>query len=90
MPHAPVYPSGPEVSEMAHRAGEVVRLLEELRRMNFGEGVADERAKAMAVDVTATSADGGRPPKRPWEDLGREPEANVRFLLLPAKCVFDF
>ena len=74
MPQAAVHPSAQEVGEMAQRAGEVVRLLEELRRMSLGEGGGvDERGKGgVGVEVSAGSADGGRPPKRPWEDLGRD------------------
>ena len=81
MPQAAVHPSAQEVGEMAQRAGEVVRLLEELRRMSLGG--MEERGKG--VEVSAGSADGGRPPKRPWEDLGRDVD-DVRVFLLFMMC----
>ncbi|KAJ7455312.1 hypothetical protein B0H11DRAFT_1926181 [Mycena galericulata] len=64
---------------MARRANEVVRLLEELRRLNVPEdapllanGRAMESAPASAeMDVDGADQD-ARPPKRPWEDMEGE------------------
>ncbi|KAG6857391.1 hypothetical protein H0H87_004753 [Tephrocybe sp. NHM501043] len=67
-----VCPSPNEVAEMSHRAAEVVRLLEEYRRLNLPES---ERAK---MDVVAmTPPDDHRPPKRPWEDMSQEENSGL-------------
>jgi hypothetical protein len=63
VPHAQPQPA--EFSEMAQRAAQVVRLLEELRRMTHPDA---DRLKMDAL----SAADDHRPPKRPWEDLSQE------------------
>ncbi|RDB26357.1 hypothetical protein Hypma_006747 [Hypsizygus marmoreus] len=63
-----IYPSQEELSEMSHRAGEVVRLLEEYRRLNLPEA---EQLKLNST-VAITPPDDHRPPKRPWEDMAQE------------------
>ncbi|GLB40279.1 putative zinc finger binding to DNA consensus sequence [AT]GATA[AG] [Lyophyllum shimeji] len=62
-----VCPSSQELAEMSHRAVEVVRLLEEYRRLNLPES---ERAKLDSATVI-TPPDDHRPPKRPWEDMAQ-------------------
>ncbi|KAJ7592908.1 hypothetical protein C8J56DRAFT_1002894 [Mycena floridula] len=52
---------------MAQRANQVVRLLEELRRMHLPE---EELVKADSNHVDV--ADDHRPPKRPWEDMSQD------------------
>ncbi|KAF8071798.1 hypothetical protein FPV67DRAFT_1747001 [Lyophyllum atratum] len=58
---------------MSQRAVEVVRLLEEYRRLNLPES---ERVK---MDTTAviTPPDDHRPPKRPWEDMAQDENADA-------------
>ncbi|KAH9945086.1 uncharacterized protein BXZ73DRAFT_38982 [Epithele typhae] len=69
--NSPSYaPPEQEIQDMNHRANEVVRLIEQLRRMDAGEDVA----RRDAYPVAANPADEHRPPKRPWEDMGREGE----------------
>jgi len=64
-----VQPLPAEVTEMTHRAGQVVRLLEELRRMTHPEV---DRLKIDTSVGGLNSAEDHRPPKRPWEDLSRD------------------
>lgn len=66
LPHA--QPSPAELADMSQRAHQVVRLLEEYRRLNLPE---NERAK-MDSTTGATSTDDHRPPKRPWEDMSQD------------------
>ncbi|KAF5372778.1 hypothetical protein D9615_010134 [Tricholomella constricta] len=61
-----VCPSPEELQEMSQRAVEVVRLLEEYRRLNLPES---ERVK---MDTVITPPDDHRPPKRPWEDMSQD------------------
>ena len=58
MPQAAVHPSAQEVGEMAQQAGEVVRLLEEPRRMSLG-GMEERGKGGVGVEASAGSADGG-------------------------------
>ena len=72
MPHT--QPSPQELEEMSQRAQTVVRLLEELQRMNLPEG---EQGRDMNASTTAAvsmqiSPDDPRPPKRPWEDISQD------------------
>ena len=53
---------------MSQHALTVVRLLEELQRLNFSDG---EEARIEA-DPMHQSPDDPRPPKRPWEDISQE------------------
>ncbi|KAG6865786.1 hypothetical protein C0991_011778 [Blastosporella zonata] len=62
-----VCPSPEELAEMSQRATEVVRLLEEYRRLNLPES---ERIKMN--DVAMSPPDDHRPPKRPWEDMSQD------------------
>jgi hypothetical protein len=66
-----IQPSQTELVEMSQRAMQVVRLLEEYRRVNFPEV---ERVK-MDSAVAMTPPDDHRPPKRPWEDLSQDGNA---------------
>lgn len=50
---------------MAYFANQVVRLLEDLKRVSL----AEERAAREAI---APPAEETRPPKRPWEDMARD------------------
>ncbi|KAG6821325.1 hypothetical protein H0H93_000186 [Arthromyces matolae] len=68
-----VCPMPEELQEMSQRAAEVVRLLEEYRRLNLPES---ERVK-LDNAVAMTPPDDHRPPKRPWEDLSQEETSNV-------------
>ncbi|KAG6919160.1 hypothetical protein DXG01_008458 [Tephrocybe rancida] len=63
-----VCPPPEELSEMSQRAAEVVRLLDEYRRLNLPES---ERVK-MGDTVAMTPPEDHRPPKRPWEDMSQE------------------
>ncbi|KAF8896119.1 hypothetical protein BD779DRAFT_562732 [Infundibulicybe gibba] len=62
VPHA--RPSPEELADMAQRANQVIRLLEEYRRLNLPE---NERSK-----IDRMASDDHRPPKRPWEDMSQE------------------
>ncbi|KAF5340873.1 hypothetical protein D9758_012151 [Tetrapyrgos nigripes] len=72
-------PSSTEIAEMANKANEVVRLLEELRRMNMPEAERVKQPEVSAVPVAAAttppSPDDHRPPKRPWEDMSQDGQA---------------
>jgi len=63
-----ICPPPDELAEMSRRAAEVVRLLEEYRRLNLPES---ERAR-LGSAAPITPADDHRPPKRPWEELSQE------------------
>ncbi|KAG6900832.1 hypothetical protein C0993_000151 [Termitomyces sp. T159_Od127] len=65
-----VSPPPEEIQEMSHLAVEVVRLLEEYRRLNLPES---ERVK-MDNTMAMTPPDDHRPPKRPWEDMSQQDE----------------
>lgn len=67
-----VQPSASELAEMSQRAIQVVRLLEEYRRLNFPEA---ERTKFENAAAAITSPDDHRPPKRPWEDMSQDGNA---------------
>ncbi|KAK7463377.1 hypothetical protein VKT23_006732 [Stygiomarasmius scandens] len=71
-------PSVTEIADMANKANEVVKLLEELRRLSMAE---PERIKvdtpAVAAAVVASSPDDHRPPKRPWEDMSQDGQAST-------------
>ncbi|KAI0308454.1 hypothetical protein OF83DRAFT_1160707 [Amylostereum chailletii] len=75
-----VHPSPEEVTEMSERAGHVVRLIEELRRLAHPAIVippipaaALSASAASSPSVVSTSGGGAqedhRGPKRPWEDM---------------------
>ncbi|KAL0579288.1 hypothetical protein V5O48_002686 [Marasmius crinis-equi] len=71
-------PAPHEIIEMANRANEVVRLLQELQQPGEPEGQRVIKSDPMA------SPDDHRPPKRPWEDMAEEgqvpaDEANVNY-----------
>ncbi|KIM40529.1 hypothetical protein M413DRAFT_445974 [Hebeloma cylindrosporum] len=55
-----------ELQEMSERALTVVRLLEELRRLNAPEG---DQSREPPSNAMHQSPDDPRPPKRPWEDI---------------------
>ena len=87
MPSAQPQPA--EVAEMARRANEVVRLLEELRRLNAEESTPPSSGSVedarRSIEATPMEIDGDqRPPKRPWEAMEMEgeevDELDVRFL----------
>jgi hypothetical protein len=61
-----IQPTESELLEMSQRAMTVVRLLEELRRLNAPEGEQSREAPSNAMQQ---SPDDPRPPKRPWEDI---------------------
>ena len=58
---------------MSQHALAVVRLLEDLQRMNFTEG----EETRLDPDPMHQSPDDPRPPKRPWEDISQEEGASV-------------
>ncbi|OJT02478.1 hypothetical protein TRAPUB_7045 [Trametes pubescens] len=69
--HPHVQPAPPEIEEMNSRASTVVRLLDDLRRLDAGEDINRKES----VNGAATPAeDHPRPPKRPWEDMARDGE----------------
>ncbi|KAI0367983.1 hypothetical protein BV20DRAFT_1037362 [Pilatotrama ljubarskyi] len=68
-PH--MQPAPPEIEEMNSRASTVMRLLDDLRRLDAGEDISRKES----TNGTATPADEHpRPPKRPWEDMARDGE----------------
>jgi hypothetical protein len=67
-----VQPTAEELLEMNRRAAEVVRLLEEYRRLTQPEF---ERRPTEANDASR-SVEGNRPPKRPWEDIAKDDPAD--------------
>ncbi|CAK5269330.1 unnamed protein product [Mycena citricolor] len=66
-----VQPSQQEVAAMAGRAAEVVRLLEEVRKLTAESAAADSmRGRATPMDVdSAGPNDHGRGPKRTWAEM---------------------
>jgi len=85
LPHT--QPSPAELEEMSQRALTVVRLLEELRRMNMPEGADQQQHQqhqqqhhpaqpqvqpAPPPVQMQQSPDDPRPPKRPWEDISQD------------------
>ena len=70
-PH--VQPSPGEWEDMSQHALAVVRLLEELQRMDFPE---DDGARVDSNSMHQ-SPDDPRPPKRPWEDISQEECASM-------------
>ena len=69
MPH--IQPTITEVSEMARRANDVVRLLDILRRMDDPDG-AEGSKDENSPEAMPVSPDDHRPPKRPWEDMSQD------------------
>lgn len=65
-------PSPSELEEMTWHAQTVVRLLEDLRRLN----VMDEVPKENVTLPLTVSEETTRPPKRIWEDISRDDEVN--------------
>lgn len=61
-----IQPTESELLEMSQRAMTVVRLLEELRRLNAPE---TEQSREAPSNAMQQSPDDPRPPKRPWEDI---------------------
>jgi hypothetical protein len=71
---------------MSQRAIQVVRLLEEYRRLNFPEA---ERTKFESA-ATITPPDDHRPPKRPWEDMSQDGNtAGAENATYPEVCRFS-
>ena len=58
---------------MSQNALSVVRLLEELQRINFVEG----EETRVDPDPMNQSPDDPRPPKRPWEDISQEEGGSI-------------
>lgn len=65
---ADTQPNPTELAEMAQKANEVVRLLEDLRRMYSPNG--QDSAKTDSLNVG--TPDDHRPPKRPWEEMSKD------------------
>lgn len=57
---------------MKDRATEVVRLLEELRRMNLPEAERNQIESLSASALGSAPPEEYRPPKRPWEDMSQD------------------
>lgn len=85
LPH--VQPEPAEVAEMARRANEVVRLLEELKRLSGSPSSSSLSSVAgmpngrppmepvpMDVDSGVGTGGDGRAPKRPWEEMNADDE----------------
>lgn len=70
-PH--IQPSPGEWEDMSQHALAVVRLLEELRRMDFPE----DDGTRVDPNPMHQSPDDPRPPKRPWEDISQEEGASM-------------
>ncbi|KAI0671846.1 hypothetical protein C8Q78DRAFT_1031131 [Trametes maxima] len=68
-PQAHAQPGLPEIEEMNWRASIVMRLLDDLRRLDAGEDVT--RKENVPV-VAPPPEEPTRPPKRPWEDMARD------------------
>lgn len=69
--HPHVQPTPPEIEDMNSRASIVMRLLDDLRRLDAGEDISRKES----TNGTATPAEEHpRPPKRPWEDMARDGE----------------
>ncbi|KAH9847685.1 hypothetical protein C2E23DRAFT_871669 [Lenzites betulinus] len=76
--HPHVQPTPPEIEDMNSRASIVMRLLDDLRRLDAGEDISRKES----TNGTATPAEEHpRPPKRPWEDMARdgEPPASATY-----------
>ena len=69
-PH--IQPSPSELDDMSQHALAVVRLLEELQRMDL----AESGESRVDPDPMQQSPDDPRPPKRPWEDISQEEGAS--------------
>ncbi|KAI0326412.1 hypothetical protein GY45DRAFT_1285530 [Cubamyces sp. BRFM 1775] len=76
--HPQIQPGPPELEEMNHRASTVMRLLDDLRRLDAGEDISRKEPTNGAV---TPAEEHPRPPKRPWEDMARdgEPSASVSY-----------
>lgn len=61
-------PNPSELVEMAEKANEVVRLLEDLRRMCSPNNQDGAKPDSLAIGTP----DDHRPPKRPWEEMTKE------------------
>ncbi|KAI0775102.1 hypothetical protein BD413DRAFT_471972 [Trametes elegans] len=64
-------PAPMEIEEMNHRASTVMRLLDDLRRLDAGEDIT--RKETVSV-VPPPAEEPVRPPKRPWEDMAQDGE----------------
>ncbi|KAF8905062.1 hypothetical protein CPB84DRAFT_636067 [Gymnopilus junonius] len=63
-------PSQAELEDMSKRAQHVVRLLEDLRRIN--NAPEPEPSRVPPSESMQESPDDPRPPKRPWEDISQD------------------
>lgn len=64
-------PAPQELAEIKQRASEVVRLLEDYKRLAHPEF---EREATEPI-TTPRSSEDHRPPKRPWEDISQDDTA---------------
>lgn len=65
-------PSPTELADMARHANQVVRLLEDLRRMSLPESERGVKVDSSNNVGAVNSSDDHRPPKRPWEDMAQD------------------
>ncbi|TBU33394.1 hypothetical protein BD311DRAFT_434084 [Dichomitus squalens] len=70
--HPQAQPAPQEIEEMNYHASTVMRLLEDLRRLEGGEDTSRKEGDYPAS--TNPAEEQVRPPKRPWEDMAREGE----------------
>lgn len=59
---------------MAHRAADVVRLLGELKKLVVLANSTSQNGEKMDA---VGNGDDHRPPKRPWEEISKEPRPDV-------------
>ncbi|KAL7279274.1 hypothetical protein ACG7TL_007115 [Trametes sanguinea] len=76
--HPQMQPTPPEIEDMNTRASIVMRLLDDLRRLDAGEDIT---RKEGVNGATTPAEEHPRPPKRPWEDMARdgEPSASANY-----------
>ncbi|KAJ2967397.1 hypothetical protein NUW54_g13515 [Trametes sanguinea] len=76
--HPQMQPTPPEIEDMNNRASIVMRLLDDLRRLDAGEDIT---RKEGVNGATTPAEEHPRPPKRPWEDMARdgEPSASANY-----------
>lgn len=67
-----VQPRKDELVEMAQRAANIVRLLEDLRRVVLPDHVPSSADKNGLGNGHVVNGDDYRPPKRPWEEISKE------------------
>lgn len=56
---------------MAQRAADVVRLLGDLKKLVV---LTSQNGEKMDVVTNGVTGDDHRPPKRPWEEISKEPD----------------